>query len=126
MTLDEFAQLIPGLGGMSHVDKIRHFAWFLLAHEKRERFSTADIRRCYEGLHCATPANLSSQLQQMAEKRPPDLLKDSRGLRLENRVKERLDAKYAQRQQTAVVDAMLQSLPGKITDDAERLFLSEA
>src|SRR5438067_2008893 len=32
MTLEEFAQLVPGLSGMSHVDKIKHFNWFMANH----------------------------------------------------------------------------------------------
>src|SRR5262249_26125430 len=66
------------------------------------------------------------QLQQMADKKPPDLLKDSRGFRLEGRVKEHLDAKYSTRPETVAVAAALQSLPGTISDAAERLFLTEA
>src|SRR5262249_7956323 len=58
--------------------------------------------------------------------KPPDLLKDSRGFRLEGRSREALDAKYAQRPATLAVAAMLQALPGKVSDQAERLFLSEA
>lgn len=126
MNLEEFAQFVPCLSAMSHVEKIRHFGWFLLTHEKLARFGTADIRRCYEQMHCALPGNLTQSLQQMAAKKPPDLLKDSRGFRLENRVKEQLDGKYGQRPLTIAVDAMLQDLPGKVSDEAERLFLSEA
>lgn len=126
MNLEEFAQLVPGLSGMSHVEKIRHFGWFLLTHDELERFGTADVRRCYEQLDCAPPGNLTQSLQQMVAKRPPDLLKDKRGYRLENRVKEQLDGKYGQRQATIAVDAMLVDLVGKVSDEAERLFLSEA
>jgi len=66
------------------------------------------------------------QLQQLADKKPPELLKDTKGFRLEGRTKKALDCKYGQRPATIAVDAMLQSLPGKISDEAERLFLSEA
>ena len=126
MTLEEFAQLVPGLSGMSHVEKIKHFGWFLQTQENRQRFTAADVRRCYDQLNWAPTANVSSQLQQMADKRPPDLLKNAQGFCIEGRVKELLDGKYALRTPTIAVDAMLQSLPGKISDDAERLFLSEA
>jgi hypothetical protein len=126
MKIEGFASLVPGLTGMSHVEKIRHFAWFILTQDGRERFGTADIRRCYDQLHCAPPANISSQLQQMAEKKPPELLKDSKGYRLEGRAKDQLDARYGQAAETIAVDAMLQGLPGKISDQAEKLFLSEA
>jgi hypothetical protein len=126
MKIEEFAAKVPGLSGMSHVEKIKHFAWFLQTQDSRERVIGSDIRRCYDQLHCAPPANVGSQLQQMTEKRPPDLLKDAKGYRLENRVKEQLDAKYGQAAETVAVDAMLQALPGKVSDVAERMFLSEA
>lgn len=126
MNLEEFAQLIPGLSALSHVEKIRHFGWFLLTQAKLARFGSSDIRRCYQQLHCALPANLTQSMQQMADKKPPDLLKDSRGFRLESRVKDQLDSKYGQRPATIAVDAMLADLVGKVSDQAERLFLSEA
>ncbi len=127
MNIEEFAHIVPGLAGMNHVEKIKHFGWFMLTQDQRERFGTADVqRRCYEQLHYAPPGNISQQLQQMVDKKPPDLLKDRRGFRLEGRIKEQLDGKYGQRQATVAVDAMLQGLPGKISDEGERLFLSEA
>jgi hypothetical protein len=126
MTLAEFAQLVPGLAAMSHVDKLKHLSWYVLSQEGKERFTTGDMRRCYDLLHYSSPANLSGQLQQMADKKPPGLLKDSRGFRLEGRAKERLDAKYGTRPETVAVAAALQSLPGTISDTAERLFLTEA
>jgi hypothetical protein len=126
MTIDEFALLVPGLSGMSHVERIRHFAWFVLTYGKRPRFGAADITRCYDKLHIVKPGNLHAQLQQMADKRPPELLKDSGGYRLESRTKEQLDNRYVDRPATIAVDTLLQSLPGKVSDEAERLFLSEA
>jgi hypothetical protein len=126
MTLEEFVQLIPNFSGMSHVDRIRHMGWFLLSQEKRDRFAAADVTRCYDQLHLVKPGNVHSQLQQMTDKKPPELLKDSRGYRLEARTKEYLDGKYGQRPATIAIDAMLQGLPGRISDEAERTFLTEA
>src|SRR5688572_19022912 len=118
MKLEEFAHRVPNLKGMSHVERIKHLAWYVLTHGQRERFAPADIRQCYENLHYVLPANIGSQLQQMADKKPPDLLKDSRGYRLEGRAKDKLDMKYFQRAATIAVDALLQSLPGTISDEA--------
>lgn len=126
MTLEEFAQLVPGLSAMSNVDKIKHLAWYVLSQDGRDRFTTGDIRRCFDQLHYAPPGNLSGQLQQMADGKPPKLLKDSRGFRLEGRVKEQLDTKYGTRPETISVAASLQNLPGKISNQAEQLFLTEA
>jgi hypothetical protein len=126
MTLDEFAQLVPGLPGISHVERIKHFGWFVLTQEKKERFSAADITRCYDHLHLVKPGNVHELLRQLTDKKPPEVLKDSRGYRLEARVRDQLDGKYATRPATVAVDAMLVALPGKVSDEAERLFLSEA
>lgn len=126
MNIDEFAQLAPGLSGALHVEKIKHFAWFILTQEGRERFDLGDIRRCYDYLHFARPTNLSNQLQQMVDKKPPELLKDGRGFRLEGRIKEQLDGKYGQRLTTIAVAEMLQGLPGKVSNEAERVYLTEA
>jgi hypothetical protein len=126
MNIEGFAQVVPGLATMNHVEKIKHFAWFIFTHERRERFATADIKRCYEQLHYVLPGNLRALIEQLTMKKPPEVLKDSKGYRLEGQLKEQLDAKYGQRPATIVVDALLQSLPGRISDEAERLFLSEA
>ena len=126
MNLDEFSRAVPGLATMNHVEKIEHFAWFVLAQENAERFSVGDIRKCYNQLHLAQSSNFSQLLQQMVDKKSPDLLRDARGYRLEGRIKEQLDAKYSNRPATIAVDEMLQSLVGKVSDEAQRLFLSEA
>lgn len=126
MTIDEFARSVPGLATMSHVDTITHLAWFLHTHGGKDRFQAGDIRACYDQLHYSQPANVPSQLQQMWEAKQRKLLKDARGYRLEGRVKEALDKKYAQRPETVAVTEMLSSLPGRITNEAERLFLTEA
>jgi hypothetical protein len=78
MTLEEFAQIVPGLAGMTHVERIKHFAWFLLTQEKCERFQTGDLRKLYEQLHYAQPSNMTQLCQQMVDKKPPDLLKSVR------------------------------------------------
>jgi hypothetical protein len=126
MNIEEFALLVPDLATMKHVDKIKHFAWFVQTQQQQSKFTAVDIQQCYDKLHYASPTNLRNLLKQMAAKRPPDLLRDNSGYRIEGRCKEELDKKYGQRQATIVVDAMLQSLPGKISDQAERIFLSEA
>jgi hypothetical protein len=126
MTLEEFAQLVPGMAGMSHTDRIRHFAWYVHTQEKKERFAPADITRCYDQLHIGKPVNIHGQLQQLADKKPKELLKDSRGYRLEARVREALETKYGSRPVVIAASAMLTGLPGKVSDDAERLFLTEA
>src|SRR5207248_1655436 len=62
----------------------------------------------------------------LQERTPRELLKDANGYRLEHRVREDLDGKYGSPATTIVISQLLKDLPGKISDDAERLFLSEA
>jgi hypothetical protein len=126
MTLEEFAQLISGFAGMSHIDRIKHFAWYVHTQDKKDRFAAADITWCYDQLHLVKPGNVHALLLQLAGKKQPELLKDSRGYRLEARVRDAIEGKYGSRPITIAVSAMLTALPGKVSDEAERLFLSEA
>jgi hypothetical protein len=126
MTLDDFARLVPDLSGMGHIERIKHFGWFVLVVEKQDRFAAADITRCYDLLHIVKPGNVHALLRKLEAKKPPELLRDTRGYRLEARVKEPLDSKYGAQPTTVAVDAMLLALPGRVSDEAERLFLSEA
>ncbi len=54
------------------------------------------------------------------------MLEDSAGCYLEHGTREALDNKYGQHETTIAVSRMLRDLPGKISDEAEKLFLSEA
>ena len=126
MDLDALARALPNLPRLSHAERVKAFAWHLHTHRKLDHFSLADIRACYEHLHYAKPQNLSGCLAQLQQKKPPDLLKDRRGYRLEGRIREAYDAKYGTRPLTIVVDTLLSELPGKVPGEAERLFLAEA
>jgi hypothetical protein len=126
MELDDLARTIPNFTRLSHVDRIKAFAWHIHTHKKKDRFSPADIRACYDHLHHAKPDNVGPYFQQLQQKKPPELLKDKRGYRLEGRVRDAYDTKYGTRPLTIVVDTLLADLPGKVPGEAERLFLAEA
>src|SRR5207237_9217949 len=83
MTIEEFAQLVPGFSTMGHVEKIKCFVWFLQAHRSQNRVSATDIRGCYAALHYVPPGNPSSLMRQMKDTDPPDLLRHQGGYRLE-------------------------------------------
>src|SRR5207249_97579 len=102
------------------------FGWYLHTQMKKERFDTASIRQCYKNVHLSEPANLSKELTRLTERKPPELLKDGTGYRLERSIRDQLDRKYGEHETTIIVSNLLKELPGKISDDAERLFLSEA
>lgn len=110
----------------SHADKIRCFAWFLNARQERDRFSAVDIRDCYIALSMEQPVSISDFLQKMSNRRPPDVLKDSRGYALERRVMDTLETRYGQRPAAVQVDKLLLDLPSKISILAEQIYLDEA
>jgi hypothetical protein len=57
---------------------------------------------------------------------PKVLLHDKEGYRLEHATRLKLDAKYGRHETTIAVSNLLKELPGKISGQAEKLFLSEA
>lgn len=126
MTVEEFVALIPGFAEKSHADKAKLFGWYLHTYKKSGRFTAADLRACYDATHLPLPTNLNPYLSALSEQKPPGLIRDSRGYRLENRVRTALDAKYGQSRSTVVVSTILGDLPAKIPSVAERVFLSEA
>jgi hypothetical protein len=66
------------------------------------------------------------QFKRLLEKKPRVLLQDGSGYRLEHSIHTKLEEKYGQHQTTIAISKMLKELPGKISDEAEKLFLSEA
>lgn len=127
MALSDFAKAVAGFSGLTHSEKIKHFAWYLHTENKAADFRVADIRNCYDSLHLDPPANLARSLEALTEKKPPELLKKSGGLfRLHANVRDSLDAKYGDHETVITVSQLLADLPGKVTDVGERLFLSEA
>lgn len=125
MELKEFAAAVPGFAALPHREKIIHFGWYLHTHKARERFGQAHIRACYNDLHMDEP-NLSEQFKRLLARRPKVLLPDGSGFRLEHSARENLDKKYGEHETTIAISKMLKELPGKISDEAEKVFLSEA
>ncbi len=125
MELKEFAASVKGFSSLPHPDRVLHFAWYLHKHKGKERFDQPSIRACYNELHMDEP-NLSETFKRLVAKRPKLVIPDGGGLRLEHNVRQKLDAKYGQHETTIAISKMLADLPGKISDQAEKLFLSEA
>lgn len=125
MELRDFVAVVPGFAELPHPDKIIHFGWYLHTHERKERFGQAQIRACYDTLNMDEP-NLSLLFKRLIAKRPKVLLPDGSGFRLEHSTRENLDKKYRRHETTIAISALLEELPGKISNEAEKLFLSEA
>jgi hypothetical protein len=94
-------------------------------HKSKHRFSQSDVRACYNDLHMDEP-NLSEQFKRLTERRPKILLQDAGGYYLEHEQRQALDKKYGQHETTIALSKLLGDLPGKISDQAEKHFLSEA
>ena len=125
MNLDELINSVPGFTGFNEASKIRFFAWFLFSKRGLERFTTADIRRCYEELGMEHPSSISTYLSQMFSRKPKELLKNSKGYVLEKRIRDDLEKKYGQRPATIQIDQLLRNLPSRVPDLLEREFLDE-
>jgi hypothetical protein len=125
MELKEFCSAVPGFATLQHPDRILHFGWFLHTHRSKAHFDRAAIRGCYKELPMQEP-NLSEQFTRLMDKKPKVLLKDASGYKLEHSTRERLDKKYLDHETTIAVSQMMKDLIGKVSDEAERLFLSEA
>lgn len=125
MELQEFAAAVPGFAQLGHPDRILHFGWYIHAHKGKDRFDQTAIRACYKDLRMDEP-NISEQFKRLIEKRPKVLLQDARGYYLEHSRHEALNKNYGQHETTIAISKMLKDLPGRISDEAEKLFLSEA
>lgn len=126
MQLKDTVQGISRLADWSHAEKIKLFAWHLHTYRNRDRFNQENIRACYDELHLEKPSSVSPYLSQLQKRNPKEVLQDSRGYYLEKRIRDGFDAKYGQRQATVQVHKLLTELSGKISSEAERLFLNEA
>jgi len=125
MELKEFATGVPGFARLSNPDKIIHFGWFLHHHKSKSVFTQLELRNAYRELHMEPP-NLSDVLTRMLSKRPKVILQEKAGYKLEHSVREHLDKNYGEHETTIALSQLLKELPGKLSDEAERFFLSEA
>jgi hypothetical protein len=125
MELNEFVATVPGFAKLSHPERILHFGWYLHKHKLKATFSQADIRACYKDRHMEPP-NLSDSFTRLVERKPKVLLQDKGAYKLEHSTREKLEEKYGEHETTIAVSKMLRDLPGKVADEAERIFLKEA
>jgi hypothetical protein len=109
----------------NHVKKIKLFAWFLHS-QGTEQFNSTDIRLIYEKLYIDKPTNIASLLDQLSEKNPKELLKDSRGYSLVGRLRDDMARKYSARPTAVYVSTLLRELPARLPNLVERTYLDEA
>lgn len=124
MQLRDFVEQVAGFDSLQHPDKIKLFAWYLHTYRKVEYFGNGDIRKCYSELHLVPP-DVTVYLPRLTAKKPPELIKDARGYRLEGKIRRALDAKYGEHPTTIAVTSSLAELPSKIPELSEQVFLKE-
>lgn len=125
MTLTEFVAMVSGFASLSDPDKILHFGWYLHHQKEQATFTQADIRVCYTDQHIHPP-NLSVNFTRLLGKKPRVLLTEKGRYKLEHSARQALDQKYGEHETTIALSQLLRELPGKLSDEAERFFLSEA
>lgn len=124
MELAAFKEAVPGLAEKSHYDRIKIFGWWLHKHKSQSTFTGADIAKCYDTLHFSTPSSFSAYIGQLADKK--ELLKSGSGYKLENKIREQLEAAYGIPDITVKVTLLLTDLAATIPDMVERAYYQEA
>lgn len=121
----DFASGQPGFYRKTAVDQILAFAWFAEANLGRSVFDGAYMRQCFKDA-AIEPPNMSVYLPRLVAKRPPQLIREKGGYRLDRAVKRTLDSRLGGNPTTAAVTKALLDLPSKIPDIAEKEFLTES
>jgi hypothetical protein len=124
MRLAELKEAIPGLADKSHSDRIKIFGWWMHVHRSKPSFTGADITQCYTQLHFSGPRSFGAYIKQLVDKK--ELLKAGSGYKLENKIREKLDAAYGKPEITIKVTNLLTSLADTIPDMTERDYYKEA
>ena len=83
ISVTELVDRVSNFSTWKDQDKVCLFGWHIQANLERPYFNTSDITSCYEAVHIALPSNLSQILSRMASSKSPQILKTSRGYKLE-------------------------------------------
>jgi len=123
--LERFIEPIAGFSSKPAPFAVEVFAWYLHEVKQKERFQTADIGPCFDEVHIARPMNISMILSRLCEKKPPRVIKDARGYRLHQTARQELSTKLPQRATSVVTTVLLNDLLTRVTDPAQKTFLTE-
>jgi hypothetical protein len=125
MKLHELVDQVADFDKLQPREKIRLFAWYLHTHKGVEHFGSDNIRACFKELHLP-PGDVGKYVLRMAAMSTPDLVRERPGFKLTRTVRSQLDAKYGDQPSIQAVSKLLNELPVKVPDIAEKIFLSEA
>jgi hypothetical protein len=125
MQLHELVDQVADFDKLPPRDKIRVFAWHLHVHKGMEHFGSDHIRACYKELHLV-PGEVGKYVLRMATMNSPDLVRERQGFKLTRAVRTQFDAKYGSTLSMQAVSKLLNELPERVPNIAEKVFLSEA
>jgi hypothetical protein len=121
----DFVTSVSNFNSLSHPEKIKLFTWFLHTQRRMERVDGPAIKGCYQEIHMVPP-DMSIYLPRLASQKPPALVKDRLGYRLEGAIRRALDDKYGEHPTVISVTRILTDLPARVPDLSERSFLTES
>jgi hypothetical protein len=125
MKLHELIDQVADFDKLPPREKIRLFAWYLHTHKGVEHFGSDNLRACFKELHLP-PGDVGKYVLRMAAMNTPDLVRERPGFKLTRTVRTQLDAKYGDHPSMQAASKLLNDLPNKVPDIAEKDFLSEA
>lgn len=124
MPITEFIAGISGFDSLSPREKILLFSWYLHTHSGCRTFGNSEIRECFRQIDAEVP-DVSVYLPRLADRKPPDLLREMGNYKLEGSIRRTFDEKYGNAASTIAVSKLLVDLPMSVPDISERAFLTE-
>ena len=125
MQLTEIVAEVQSFESLQPREQIKLFGWFLHTYSNAPSFDNDAIRGCFRQLHMVMP-DVHKFLPRMADARPPELLRQGGGYKLARQVKLRLDEKHGTAPRVIAVTNLLASLPSRVPNQLESVFLTEA
>lgn len=125
MELVDLVTQMSGFESSSPREKIQLLGWYLHTHKNKETFVPSDIKACLDKLHLEQ-VNIAQNLTRLAERSPPDLLKQGGAFKLARSIRLELDKKYGVHHSIVAVSKLLADLPAQVPNIEERVFLQEA
>ena len=98
--------------------------WFLHRRQGVEVISNRMLKACFDEIHAVAP-DFSVYLPRMAGKKPPLVLRNASGSRLEGQVRKRLDSVLGESQSTVQISGLLKEMLDKVGNPDERTFVEE-
>jgi hypothetical protein len=123
--LPSFVGGVSGFATKPNTYKIQVFGWYMHEVQNIERFSAADLNKYFDECNISRPSNTGVFLKSMLDRKPPLLLKDSKGHRLSSTARTEMAAQFPSRPTAVNTTKILNDLAAQITDPAQTAFLTE-